>query len=233
VISKLKQFIFVVSYKQAIQQATASEPLTLDEEYENQESWRASHDKLTFIICEPLPTSDSPAAASSSSPSSSSSIKAGEHDARERMVGDVNLFLYPDEEEEEDRPGVPRFCVGEVDIMIADAQHRGRGLGREVVGTFLQYISRHRDRIMEEYAADKDIDPPPRLKILMAKINEANGRSISLFSALGFEQEEGGANYFGEVKLVLRNLDGFASQNAPQVYRELVYSRDADTATTT
>jgi hypothetical protein len=38
-----------------MQEATASERLTLEEEYENQESWRASHDKLTFIICEPHP----------------------------------------------------------------------------------------------------------------------------------------------------------------------------------
>lgn len=208
---------------QAIQEATASEPLTLEEEYENQESWRASHDKLTFIICQPLP--------SDSASSSSSSIPAGEHDARERMVGDVNLFLYPDEEEEEDRPGVPKFCVGEVDIMIADKQHRGRGLGQEVVKTFLQYVSRHQAEITEEYAEDKDIVPPPRLKMLMAKINEANGKSLSLFNALGFEQE-GEANYFGEVKLVLQNLDEFASQNIPQGYRELVYSRDINTTAT-
>ena len=37
--------------QQEIQLATASEPLTLDQEYAMQQSWRADADKLTFIIC--------------------------------------------------------------------------------------------------------------------------------------------------------------------------------------
>merc|ERR1712093_645230 len=46
-----------------IQAETASEPLTLEEEYAMQRSWRTDADKLTFIACLPLslpPTSSSP-----------------------------------------------------------------------------------------------------------------------------------------------------------------------------
>ncbi|KAK4155450.1 GNAT domain-containing protein [Chaetomidium leptoderma] len=200
----------------AIQEATASDRLTLEEEYENQESWRASHDKLTFIICQPL----------SAGGVGGASVRAGEADAPRMMVGDVNLFLYPYEDEDEDEApsAVPEFCVGEVDIMVADQQHRGKGLGRAVVQAFLQYISRNLGGIMEEYAEDKDMPSPPKLKLLMAKINQGNTKSITLFKSLGFEQE-GEVNYFGEVKLVLRRLDKLATE-VPEGYAELVYSRD-------
>ncbi|GAB1314962.1 hypothetical protein MFIFM68171_05172 [Madurella fahalii] len=203
----------------AIQEATASERLTLDEEYENQASWRASHDKLTFIICQPLETGRT-----------GTSVNAGVPDAPERMVGDVNLFLYPDEddedEEQEQSASVdPRFCVGEIDIMIADQQHRGKGLGRAVVQTILQYISRNMSGIMHEYAQDKDIQTPPRLKLLKAKINQGNAKSIALFHSLGFERE-GDVDYFGEVKLVLRDL-GMLATDVPEGYAELVYSRSS------
>ncbi|KAK3308130.1 GNAT domain-containing protein [Chaetomium strumarium] len=199
-----------------IQAATASERLTLEEEYENQQSWRASHDKLTFIICQPLSTGEADGA----------SIHAGGPDAPAKMVGDVNLFLYPYEEDEdgEQPPSeTPGFCVGEIDIMIADQKHRGKGFGRAAVQAFVQYIFRHLDAVMREYAEDKDMASPPELKMLMAKINQGNATSIALFESLGFEQE-GEVNYFGEVKLVLRRIDGFAA-NVPEGYAEMVYSR--------
>ena len=143
------------------------------------------------------------------------------------MVGDVNLFLYPYEDEddgESDEPAELVFCVGEVDIMIADQEHRGKGLGRAVVQAFLQYIFLHSDGILNEYAQDKGVEAAPKLKLLMAKINEGNVKSIALFQSLGFEQE-GEVNYFGEIKLVLRDLDRFAAE-VPEGYAELVYSRD-------
>lgn len=154
------------------------------------------------------------------------SIQAGNQDAPERMIGDVNLFLYPYEDEDDEAlpSATPECCVGEVDIMIADQQHRGKGLGRAVVQAFLQYIYRHLDEIMREYAEDKDMPTAPRLKLLMAKINQSNAKSVALFRSLGFEQE-GDVNYFGEVKLVLQHLEDFAAE-VPEGYGEPVYSRD-------
>ncbi|RWA03124.1 hypothetical protein EKO27_g11980, partial [Xylaria grammica] len=40
-----------------LREATASDLLTLEEEYENQQSWRTAHDKLTFIVCQPAAAS--------------------------------------------------------------------------------------------------------------------------------------------------------------------------------
>ena len=164
-------------------------------------------------------------------------VQAGEADSPERMVGDVNLFLYPYENEDEDEDGdgdreppsaTPEFCVGEVDIMIAGQQHRGKGLGRAVVQGFLQYVARNLACIMREYVEDKDMASAtgagPGLKLLMAKINQGNDKSLALFKSLGFKQE-GEVNYFGEVKLVLRDLDTLAAE-VPEGYAELVYSRE-------
>lgn len=218
---------------QAIREATASERLTLAEEYENQVSWRASHDKLTFIICQPLsslPSDEGEGEEEGGKKSCATSIRAGGPDAPERMVGDVNLFLYADDEDEDG--GIPsarpRFCAGEVDIMVAERRHRGKGLGGAAVRAFLQYVWRHLDGVLREYAEDKGDEcarAPPRLRLLMAKVRQDNRQSIALFRSLGFEQE-GGVNYFGEVKLVLRRLDEFAA-DVPEGYRELVYSRSS------
>ncbi|KAK3949657.1 hypothetical protein QBC32DRAFT_348642 [Pseudoneurospora amorphoporcata] len=64
----------------------------------------------------------------------------------------------------------------------------------------------------------------PRLRMLMAKINKDNAKSIALFKSLGFEQV-GDVNYFGEVKLVLRDLGAYAARNVPEGYKEVVYER--------
>ncbi|KAK3328404.1 GNAT domain-containing protein [Cercophora scortea] len=204
----------------AIQQATASERLTLAEEYDNQLSWRASHDKLTFIVCQP------------SAPSTV--VAAGEVDAPNKMVGDVNLFLtpYDDDNENSNDDSADRvsYVEGEVDIMIADAKHRGQGMGRAAVGAFLGYVAQGGDTARHKQVV-------PKLRMLVAKINAGNGKSIALFKSLGFEQE-GDVNYFGEVKLVLRDDDNGNSLRekisvvgAPEGYAEVVYTRsEGDTA---
>ncbi|KAK3365900.1 GNAT domain-containing protein [Lasiosphaeria ovina] len=218
----------------AIQEATASERLTLDEEYENQESWRASHDKLTFIVCQPL----APVATAAAT----TAIVAGSADAPDSMVGDVNLFVYPYEDDDDGgaesgekavAASEPSYVVGEVDIMIAELRNRGRGVGRAAVLAFLHYVSRSLERILHEFGCDsgdaveakQQQQRTPRLKMLMAKINEGNAKSIALFRSLGFEQE-GQVNYFGELKLVLQDLDKAISAIAPEGYVELSYARE-------
>ncbi|KAH6626914.1 GNAT domain-containing protein [Chaetomium sp. MPI-SDFR-AT-0129] len=267
----------------AIQAATASEPLTLAEEFENQASWRASHDKLTFIVCQPLygtesgsvtttaaaattttTTPEAPAPAPPA-PAPAKPITPGTPDSPSHMIGDVNLFLYPYEEDPDDDEAddeaespagelaIPTACTGEIDIMIASPSHRGQGAGRGAVQAFLQYILRNVEGIMREYVEDKGAEgeggaegaaegqaegqaegeglgevrvvTPPRLKMLMAKIGQGNEKSLALFKGLGFVQE-GEVNYFGEVKLVLRDWEG--KVEGVEGYEEVGYLRGED-----
>uniref|UniRef100_A0A7S2WUW8 N-acetyltransferase domain-containing protein n=1 Tax=Rhizochromulina marina TaxID=1034831 RepID=A0A7S2WUW8_9STRA len=93
-----------------LQETTASEPLSLDEEYAMQESWRQDPDKLTFLVMDP----DAPGAVDG---------------AVEGMVGDVNLFLN----DPDDR------SVAEVEVMIAEQACRRKGMAAEAVRLILWY----------------------------------------------------------------------------------------------
>ncbi|OPB37245.1 hypothetical protein A0O28_0041570 [Trichoderma guizhouense] len=187
----------------AIQEATASEPMTLEEEYENQESWRTSHDKLTFIVCEPL------SGAASNENGEARQIKAQVDDSPDKMKGDINFFLYlADEDDGDDELAKPRESstirlIGEVDVMIANTQHRGKGVGEAAVRSILAYIRRNLPGILREYAQGEKLNVEKvQLVGLMAKIKQENTGSRALFKKLGFKQE-GEANYFGEVKMVM------------------------------
>ncbi|KAI8959097.1 GNAT domain-containing protein [Daldinia sp. FL1419] len=205
----------------SIREATASERLSLEEEYENQASWRESRDKLTFIVCAPLSgddddDDDDDDDGTSSTDGEERAVLAGVADAVHRMVGDVNLFLSPwdegDEEEEQkqngDAEGAKTYYTAEIDIMIADTKFRGVGLGRAAVAAFLLFVRRNLDGMLAEYASSLDVsnaNSKPVLKDVVAKINADNKASIVLFQALGFKQR-GETNYFGEIQMV---FEGF------------------------
>ena len=168
---------------QAIQEATASEPLTLEEEYSMQRSWRRDSDKLTFITC--LGLHGSP---------SLRDVVAGLHDQADRMVGDVNLFLTRSDSEDDDS------IIGEIELMVATTAHQGQGLGRASLLAFLEYISCHIDNILVGYTSGQSLKSP-RLGYLRVKIGKDNNRSIRLFESIGFRKVTEEANYFGEFEL--------------------------------
>ncbi|XP_066148163.1 N-acetyltransferase 9-like protein, partial [Euwallacea fornicatus] len=83
-----------------LQSLTASEPLTIEEEYDMQKSWQIDENKCTFIVLD-KPTWET---------------TGSEVDA---MIGDTNLFFATPED---------RLCA-EAEIMIAEPWARGRKCG--------------------------------------------------------------------------------------------------------
>uniref|UniRef100_A0A182K2A7 N-acetyltransferase domain-containing protein n=1 Tax=Anopheles christyi TaxID=43041 RepID=A0A182K2A7_9DIPT len=92
-----------------LQELTASEPLTLEEEYQMQASWRNDEDKCTFLILD---------------------RQRYEHtkDEIDALVGDTNIFIQSqpeDDDQAHDR------LTGEIEIMIAEPTARGKRYGWE------------------------------------------------------------------------------------------------------
>ncbi|KAH6673215.1 N-acetyltransferas-like protein 9 [Halenospora varia] len=179
----------------AIQQATASEPLTIEEEYAMQKKWRIDHDKLTFIACLPYDSKGVREA--------TNTVCGGVHDVNERMIGDVNMFLSVDEDDD-------GLVVGELELMIAPTGRRRQGFGRGTVVAFIRYISEHAEAILDEFTdgekGEKGMGQDEKVKRklqLRVKIGETNVQSIGLFESLGFAKTVEKANYFGEYELRL------------------------------
>lgn len=87
-----------------LQQLTASEPLSLEEEYEMQKSWQRDENKCTFIVLYKEKYENT-------------------GDEIESMIGDTNLFFAtPDD----------RICA-EAEIMVAEPWARGRKCGWEAM----------------------------------------------------------------------------------------------------
>ncbi|XP_059661182.1 GCN5-related N-acetyltransferase 9 isoform X2 [Cornus florida] len=92
----------------ALLQATGSEPLTLDEEYQMQVSWTQDPNKQTFIVLDKeFVVGDF--------------IHGQPH--LEAMVGDVNIYMNDLDDTQ----------MAEIEIMIAEPKSRGKGLGKESV----------------------------------------------------------------------------------------------------
>uniref|UniRef100_A0A182PQL4 N-acetyltransferase domain-containing protein n=1 Tax=Anopheles epiroticus TaxID=199890 RepID=A0A182PQL4_9DIPT len=90
-----------------LQELTASEPLTLEEEYQMQASWRNDEDKCTFLILD-------------------RQRYDGTKDEIDALIGDTNIFIQSQaEDDSEDR------LTGEIEIMIAEPTARGKRFGWE------------------------------------------------------------------------------------------------------
>ncbi|KAI0820611.1 acyl-CoA N-acyltransferase [Trametes gibbosa] len=140
-----------------LRELTASEPLTLAEEYEMQRKWQTDDDKLTFIVLDgTLFTS-----------AEGTSVTA-ESLCALPMIGDVNLFLKgaPDEAD---------FEV-EAEIMIAEPAYRRRGIAHTALQLMLSYAT--------EPASPSPL--PVMRERLVARIGDKNEPSIRLFEKLGF-----------------------------------------------
>ncbi|CAN8002239.1 unnamed protein product [Ixodes hexagonus] len=93
-----------------LQDVTASEPLSLTEEYAMQKSWLEDDDKCTFIVLDRKRYEES-------------------GDEVEAMIGDVNLFFNNQDNNRE----------AELEVMIAESSQRGKGRGKEVLRLMMRY----------------------------------------------------------------------------------------------
>ncbi|GJN91709.1 hypothetical protein Rhopal_004732-T1 [Rhodotorula paludigena] len=172
---------------EALREATASERLTLDEEYAMQQSWRLDEDKLTFIVhlrdpSAPTPTSDR------------LSFLAAHNDSA-TMIGDVNLFLHAVTPPSSPSSSAPSALSApaltrraELEIMLPPSPlvPPRSGLALLVLQTFLSYSSR-------------SLNLPPRA--YFARIGFDNEASLGLFRKLGFVEGKR-VEVFREVEMV-------------------------------
>ncbi|KAE9457844.1 hypothetical protein C3L33_10231, partial [Rhododendron williamsianum] len=175
----------------ALLQATGSEPLTLDEEYQMQLSWTQDPQKQTFIVLDKeLVVGDF--------------IHGNAH--TEAMVGDVNIYMNDLDDSQ----------MAEIEIMIAEPKRknvkhrvfqsirrlvfvlkhetnvheigdsRGKGIGKESVLMMMAFA-------VENFS----------IHIFRAKIGESNEASLLMFRKLGF-MEVSHSEIFKEVTLELQ-----------------------------
>ncbi|KAG6855681.1 hypothetical protein H0H87_012155 [Tephrocybe sp. NHM501043] len=182
-----------------LQRLTASEPLSLEEEYEMQQKWRLDADKLTFIILSReslsgdklLNLTEIPETVSPTDPTIS----------RLPMVGDVNMFLkgaLPRETQvtksadAQDDEELENEFEAEMEIMIAEPAFRRKRLALEALQLMLEYatgfpsayFSENAERREQNLGQSKGLGVPPSR--LVARISDTNGPSIRLFEMLGF-----------------------------------------------
>lgn len=142
---------------------TESEPLTIEEEREMQQSWARDDDKLTFILLDRT----APA-----TPGVTERFGAG-------MCGDVNLFLNDDED---------RAC-GEIEVMVAETSSRGKGIGREALELMMGYC--HRELGVTRFVAKILQSNGPSIA-LFEKIGFRFVRKVEVFGEVHYELVVGG-----------------------------------------
>jgi ribosomal protein S18 acetylase RimI-like enzyme len=201
----------------AIRAATASEPLTLEEEYEMCRKWREDGDKLTFIVGRSSTNIDDEAGNGQGN---------GKGTGEMVLVGDVNLFVSTRalDDEDETHGTSAEVLVGELELMIALPSEQRKGFGRAALLMMLRYIVEHEEGIVREYVrysktlaqyetdstdmgSERDEKKGKGFDYFEVKIQETNTGSINLFEGIGFRKVKEEANYFGEVEMRLDRRD--------------------------
>ena len=149
---------------------TCSEPLTIEEERSNQQSWRDDPKKVTFIVC---------------------ALDGGglDDDVTAGMCGDVNAFLL-EEDAGEEEGGSSQLCA-ELEVMIADPSRRRMGLAREALLLFLHWLQAHVPKLTSLVVKITD-DNVPSIRLFEA-IGFAVHRHLAVFEQTELRMDIGAA----------------------------------------
>ncbi|XP_058835867.1 alpha/beta-tubulin-N-acetyltransferase 9 isoform X2 [Topomyia yanbarensis] len=141
-----------------LQLLTASEPLTLDEEYQMQKSWRQDEDKLTFLILDAAKFEQS-------------------GDEIEALIGDTNIFLLSEQDD--------KVKAAEIEIMIAEQPARGKRYGWESTLLMLHYGIKHLH--IEKYRAITK-DTNAKAMQMFQKMGFCEVKRVAVFQEVTFEK---------------------------------------------
>ncbi|XP_001658793.2 N-acetyltransferase 9-like protein [Aedes aegypti] len=145
-----------------LQELTASEPLSLEEEYQMQKSWREDDDKCTFLILD-----------------KAEYYKSGDEIAA--LIGDTNIFLQSNDSDE-DGDGLK---TGEIEIMIAEPIARGKRYGWESTLLMLHFGVKHLN-IRRYKAITKDTNT--KAMQMFAKMAFREVKRVPVFQEVTFEK---------------------------------------------
>ncbi|KAF6203074.1 hypothetical protein GE061_003487 [Apolygus lucorum] len=163
-----------------LREQTASDRLSLEEEFAMQQTWLLDENKCTFIILD-------------------KETMEGTNNELESMIGDANLYLNVSDDDEAAK------LTGEIGLMVAEPQFRGRGLGKEIALCLMRY----------------GIESIGILKF-QAVISMKNEISIKMFEKLHFVKESA-SEVFKEVTLTRTVDEDFIRfvRKSTSVYQEL------------
>jgi len=140
-----------------LQEMTASEPLTIQEEYDMQQSWHLDDNKCTFIILATPPPGEISEKLKDSTLSDWGAV----------MIGDVNLFFNdPDNDK----------TFAEIEIMIAEENYRRYGYGIEAINMMMAYAMTELD--VKTFEAKISLKNQPSIDMFRSKLGFRE-RSVS------------------------------------------------------